>query len=930
MEPFTIKIAFQADRMLGFMLIDSEIDPDEYYESDGTIFSMRGGGTTPKVGNDDEASTFFGGGGGFSLELDFAAEAAAAAKGSQGKVHPTLRPPSAKRKRPTRICLSANSLVFKCARQLRATADKSSSPDVNSVSADCAQNFVDPFDIETLIELGREQLPQMQSRDGNVSLEAMNDEVLKFALTGTIQPGDIVEKIQYTRCSPPISAKVLSTDKRKRKRRCQSYLRSDYFTTLQCEHKLSMKVAAVLRSPQNYPLYITFMRPVPVFDSEGSNCPRDSPPRKRFKHEPNTGPTNNGARANNQQPKDEVICLLDSSDEEEDVKEAKRESPVDGSCSMAVTGSSMQVSKKTNSSTLLPQCVPPDPKQINFLDDDFVLTPFGPGKILSSRVERYASSSNHSDATIFKPTIIYSIDLHFGTCHVPARQVKPISGTSYTEETLITYQRVPLTGHDLLRLRPMTYLNDSIINFYLKYLRSQYDQKHNANTPAQKIEERGWNDLNGEGIHIFPSFCYTRIKNIMGPGRRDSKALRTQISKDLKSWTKGTDLFKKRFLIFPINEHLHWTCVIVCHPGRLVRRHAKDLHGKKENAMKVEDKTTGTGVSQSANNSEANPISDIKQKSFANSTSHDDNCSQKGSFQAGVNNATENQPPKKHITNESQVTNENSTLDCTEPKTGIAKQKPFSNSTNVPGGSVTKSSDDDKCSHAPENQPQKSFTTNESSGNTAIDCTEQGIITMRTECSTIDVPNVMVSKSSDDDNSIQNDSLRAQVNAGALVWQCDYCKTARFPIYDDAVKHEQTCEENVDQCIIHFDSGKHFKLHKMTEITGNIRKYLNAYYEAEYVSSHPGLASFTKNNMPAFSARVPQQNNTKDCGVFMLENAQRIIENPPLVNFNFVKARGANKKFLEDSSYDKYIIEKKRDDILQLIQTMRRGEHEIE
>lgn len=63
----------------------------------------------------------------------------------------------------------------------------------------------------------------------------------------------------------------------------------------------------------------------------------------------------------------------------------------------------------------------------------------------------------------------------------------------------------------------------------------------------------------------------------------------------------------------------------------------------------------------------------------------------------------------------------------------------------------------------------------------------------------------------------------------------------------------------------------------------------------------------------------------------MLENAQRFIENSPTVDFDFVKSKGATtKSFFGSNSYNKYVIEKKRDDILQLVQTIRRGENEVE
>ncbi|KAL3782928.1 hypothetical protein HJC23_004907 [Cyclotella cryptica] len=65
------------------------------------------------------------------------------------------------------------------------------------------------------------------------------------------------------------------------------------------------------------------------------------------------------------------------------------------------------------------------------VNGDVVLTPYGLGKIVSCHVESHASTSGK--ALIPKPTIIYSIDLHFGICHIPSFQARSISGTSYVK-----------------------------------------------------------------------------------------------------------------------------------------------------------------------------------------------------------------------------------------------------------------------------------------------------------------------------------------------------------------------------------------------------------------------------------------------------------------------------------------------------------------
>ena len=587
MQRFTIKVSYQPGRKLGLVLLDSLLEPAEVDE--GMAMVIRGGGSTIQIDesdgandedeenegappNDDPIS-------GLSLQEDFEAEAVAA-RSPPARVN--------KRKRPTTLRLSSNSIVLHFAKLLLAKSSSLEAANTGAGSSPQQQTS----NLDTLIEWGRSNLPPMDFRNGFVTLSAINDEVLKFAMAGTIKAGDIVERIQYTRLAPySTMARVVqpTTKSYNRKRRCKPYYRSDHYTTLLCENKTASEVGDILRSAESYPLYLTFKRQMPVSDADQRSEGNPPPPRKRLKRsDSNIRPTINGVSTNKQQS-DEVICLLDSSDEEEGAVENDEKLVNGGNVS-----DHMEIDSPSNSSSPLPhpQFAPPDPPHVLFDDDDFVLTPYGPGKILSSRVERNASFDIRSGATIWKPTIFYSIDLHYGICHVPASSVRPIAGTPYTEKTLITYQRVPLNGHDLLRLRPMTYLNDSLVNFYMKYLKAQFD----LNNEGKKISQgRGWDDLDGEGIHIFPSFCYTRIKNIMGPGNsRNSKLVRSKIWKDLASWTKNVDIFKKKLICFPINEHLHWTVVFVCHPGRLVRRYAKDLAGRKDNVIDLESTKTGS------------------------------------------------------------------------------------------------------------------------------------------------------------------------------------------------------------------------------------------------------------------------------------------------------------------------------------------------
>ncbi|XP_053563541.1 sentrin-specific protease 7 [Bombina bombina] len=108
-----------------------------------------------------------------------------------------------------------------------------------------------------------------------------------------------------------------------------------------------------------------------------------------------------------------------------------------------------------------------------------------------------------------------------------------------------------VTNEDLDCLEHGEFLNDVIIDFYLKYL----------------LLEKFPKDF-GERSHIFSSFffkCLTRKDtgtddcslNISAAERRHQS---------VKTWTRDVDIFKKDFIFVPVNEKSHWYLVVICFP----------------------------------------------------------------------------------------------------------------------------------------------------------------------------------------------------------------------------------------------------------------------------------------------------------------------------------------------------------------------------
>ncbi|XP_010768324.1 sentrin-specific protease 6-like, partial [Notothenia coriiceps] len=110
--------------------------------------------------------------------------------------------------------------------------------------------------------------------------------------------------------------------------------------------------------------------------------------------------------------------------------------------------------------------------------------------------------------------------------------------------------RISVTKEDLLRLRDGEFLNDVIIDFYLKYL----------------ILEGGGSAC--DRSHVFSSFFYKQLSRRRAAGEEDAFIPdRDRRHQRVKTWTRHVDIFSKDFLFVPVNQEAHWFLVVVCFPG---------------------------------------------------------------------------------------------------------------------------------------------------------------------------------------------------------------------------------------------------------------------------------------------------------------------------------------------------------------------------
>uniref|UniRef100_A0A1I8F267 ULP_PROTEASE domain-containing protein n=1 Tax=Macrostomum lignano TaxID=282301 RepID=A0A1I8F267_9PLAT len=117
---------------------------------------------------------------------------------------------------------------------------------------------------------------------------------------------------------------------------------------------------------------------------------------------------------------------------------------------------------------------------------------------------------------------------------------------------------ITITDTDLACLRSGNYLNDVIIDFYLKYI------LHELLTPEQRAR-----------THLFNSFFYKRLAHCAGIEAAEAAAAAVAVDASVAAerrhasvakWTRKVDLFSKDFIIIPINENYHWFLVVICFP----------------------------------------------------------------------------------------------------------------------------------------------------------------------------------------------------------------------------------------------------------------------------------------------------------------------------------------------------------------------------
>ncbi|CAK6979698.1 sentrin-specific protease 7b [Scomber scombrus] len=132
------------------------------------------------------------------------------------------------------------------------------------------------------------------------------------------------------------------------------------------------------------------------------------------------------------------------------------------------------------------------------------------------------------------------------------------AGVQQLPSRLIQYPAAPCKGRitvsreDLFCLNDGEFLNDVIIDFYLKFLLLE-----------------GVSDSVSSRSHVFSSFFYKQLSRRRAAGEDDVASVPDRHTRHqrVKTWTRHVDIFTKDFLFIPVNQEAHWFLVVVCFAG---------------------------------------------------------------------------------------------------------------------------------------------------------------------------------------------------------------------------------------------------------------------------------------------------------------------------------------------------------------------------
>ncbi|XP_040453568.1 sentrin-specific protease 6 isoform X2 [Falco naumanni] len=401
-------------------------------------------------------------------------------------------------------------------------------------------------------------------------------------------------------------------------------------------------------------------------------------------------------------------------------------------------------------------------------------------------------------------------------------------------EKLIVYPPPPakggisVTNEDLHCLNEGEFLNDVIIDFYLKYLVLEKLKKEDA-----------------DRIHVFSSFFYKRLNQRERRNTHETSNLSIQQKRHgrVKTWTRHVDIFEKDFIFVPLNEAAHWFLAVICFPGLEKPRYEPNPNYH-ENAA--------TQIKSSSSDGESNTPSPLPNELDAQ-------------------NSPSKSTAKKTLTKKYNTALIDPNTETEDSESSCCRRSPcrgksaFKKLNQIDSDLEDPNTVESACPKLDHRTPDENGIQGEF---TTASQSMDGLHKIRLSYSEDSADGSKLNEDELIDFSEDQDNQEDSSDDGGLVDDNCNSEMGQWHLKPTICKQP---------CILLMDSLR-------GPSRSNVVKTLREYLEVEWEVRKGNKRSFSKDVMKGSNPKVPQQNNFSDCGVYILQYVESFFENP-IVSF---------------------------------------------
>ncbi|XP_048791624.1 sentrin-specific protease 6 isoform X2 [Lagopus muta] len=398
-------------------------------------------------------------------------------------------------------------------------------------------------------------------------------------------------------------------------------------------------------------------------------------------------------------------------------------------------------------------------------------------------------------------------------------------------EKLIVYPPPPakggisVTNEDLHCLNEGEFLNDVIIDFYLKYLVLEKLKKEDA-----------------DRIHVFSSFFYKRLNQRERRNIHETSNLSIQQKRHgrVKTWTRHVDIFEKDFIFVPLNEAAHWFLAVICFPGLEKPKYEPNPHYHENAAAQIKS---------SSSDGESNTPSPLPNE-------------------LDTQNSPSKSTAKKTLTKKYSTALTDSSTETQDSDSSCCRRSPcrvksgFKKLNQIDSDVEEPNTVESACLRLDHRTPDENGVQGEF---TTASQSMDGLHKIRLNYSEDSADGGKLNEDELIDFSEDQDNQEDSSDDGGLDDSCN-SEMGQWHLKPTICKQP---------CILLMDSLR-------GPSRSNVVKTLREYLEVEWEVRKGNKRSFSKEVVKGSNPKVPQQNNFSDCGVYILQYVESFFENPIL------------------------------------------------